>query len=74
MPWFQSLCRNLGLAVHHVKNADTQDTCKQTVRHDVEEKQLNPTTTLRRTTIEEIEIRSLPPEPMPGDKPGSNGP
>ncbi|MEM9881371.1 MAG: hypothetical protein AAF800_00450 [Planctomycetota bacterium] len=62
MPWFQSLCRNLGLAVHHVKHADTPPTHKQTVRHDTEEKQLNETTTLRRTTIEEIEVTRPAPE------------
>lgn len=59
MPWFQSLCRNLGLAVHHATKP-VADTRKQTVRQTVEEQPINETTTLRRTTIEEIEIAPTP--------------
>ncbi|MEM8738988.1 MAG: hypothetical protein AAGG38_11005 [Planctomycetota bacterium] len=57
MPWFPQLCRHLGLTVHHLKHPHGKPPQKQTVRHTVEEQQVNPTTTLRRTTIEEIEIR-----------------
>lgn len=61
MPWLPKLARNLGLAVHHVihagKGGSDESSSKQTVRHIVEEEQLNATTTLRRTTIEEIEIK-----------------
>jgi hypothetical protein len=57
MPWFQKACRNLGLTLHHIaKPIKDQPAQKQTLRHDTEEQQLNPTTTLRRTTIEEIEV------------------
>ncbi|MBB6431495.1 hypothetical protein [Algisphaera agarilytica] len=55
MSWFQKACRNLGLTVHNVVKP-VQDHQKTTVRKTVEEKQLDTTTTLRRTTIEEIEI------------------
>ncbi len=51
--WFSKMCRNAGLAIHHVANP----TEKKTVRHTTEEKQISPTVTLRRTTIEEIEVK-----------------
>lgn len=61
MPWFQKLCRNLGLAVHNVKRpvkgqTDAAST-KQVTKHEVEEKKLDKNITLRRTTIEEIEMK-----------------
>lgn len=59
MPWFQRLCRQAGLMVHHivtpVKGPDKAE--KREVSRTVEEERVSPTTTLRRTTIEEIEIR-----------------
>lgn len=58
MPWFARLCRNAGLMVHEivkpVKNT-------QQVRKTTEEKKLNDAVTLRRTTIEEVEIKPPPP-------------
>ena len=61
MPWFQKLCRNLGLAVHNVKQPIKEDAeqrdPKQVVKHEVEEKQIDENITLRRTTIEEIEMK-----------------
>lgn len=56
MAWFQKLCRNTGLMIHHVTSSGRS---KQTVRHEVEEEQRG-NITLRRTTIEEVEIRSEP--------------
>ncbi|MEL7087016.1 MAG: hypothetical protein AAGL98_01010 [Planctomycetota bacterium] len=58
MPWFPQLCRNLGLTVHHLVKPDGAAN-KKTVSHTVEEQHVNPTTTLRRTTIEEIEVKPL---------------
>ncbi|MEM6855507.1 MAG: hypothetical protein AAF593_13965 [Planctomycetota bacterium] len=76
MPWFQKACYNLGLTVHNViRPVKEHQQAKAVVNHTVEEKRLNATTTLRRTTIEEIEItpastpppsENPPPEP-PGD-------
>ena len=61
MPWFQDLCRNVGLAVHNVKQPIKEDaakrTSKQIVKQEIEEKQLDATTILRRTVIEEIEMK-----------------
>ena len=54
MSWFARLCRNTGLMIHHVAKPVTKQT--HTVSHTTEEKQVNDTVTLRRTTIEEIEV------------------
>ena len=53
MPWFQKLCRQTGLALHGVMRPAN----KAEVRRTVEEKQVNEHITLRRTTIEEIELK-----------------
>lgn len=55
MSWFQKACRNLGLTVHHVIQP-VKDYNKTVVSKTVEQEQIDATTTLRRTTIEEIEI------------------
>ena len=56
MPWFQQLCRNMGLMIHHtlkpVKKSE-----RQVLSKTVEEEQVDERITLRRTTIEEVEIR-----------------
>ncbi len=56
MSWFERLCRNTGLMIHHTINPPKKNERKE-VKRTVEEKQVSPTTILRRTTIEEIEIR-----------------
>ena len=55
MGWFTKLCRNVGLMVHNVKHPDRSE--RQVIRKDVEEKQVDEKVTLRRTTIEEIEVK-----------------
>jgi len=59
MGWFTDICRNLGLMVHNIKHPDprhAEEPQRKTIRKEVhEEKQGN--VTLRRTTIEEVEIR-----------------
>ncbi len=55
MGWFTRLCRNTGLMVHHIAKPAKGE--KHVVRHETEEKQVNENVTLRRTTIEEIEVR-----------------
>ena len=60
MPWFQNLCRNLGLTVHnmtkpikdHKRSATTEVT-----KREIEEQKIDENITLRRTTIEEIELK-----------------
>lgn len=55
MGWFTRLCRNSGLMIHHV--AKPVSGKKQVVSHETQEKQVSETVTLRRTTIEEVEVR-----------------
>ncbi|MEM6259519.1 MAG: hypothetical protein AAF711_08450 [Planctomycetota bacterium] len=61
MPWFQNLCRNLGLTVHNVAKPIRDDAAQQgstqVVKKEVEEEQIGENITLRRTTIEEIEMK-----------------
>jgi hypothetical protein len=64
MDWFQQICRNVGLMVHNIKHPDRPglgEPQRRVVKKTLEEKQLNETTTLRRTTVEEIEIKQEPP-------------
>ncbi|MEM1356326.1 MAG: hypothetical protein AAGH88_15735 [Planctomycetota bacterium] len=61
MSWFQKLCRNAGLMVHGIKQPIKQDAekrgnAKQIVKHEVQQQRIEPNVTLRRTTIEEIEV------------------
>ncbi|MCX5661276.1 MAG: hypothetical protein NTW19_16445 [Planctomycetota bacterium] len=59
--WFEHLCRNTGLMFHNVAHPDGQAPgAKKVVRQSVEEKQVSPTTVVRRTVVEEIEIRGEP--------------
>lgn len=56
MGWFEQICRNLGLMVHNIQNPDGPVE-KKVVNKTVDEKQVDEKTTLRRTVIEEIEVR-----------------
>ena len=56
MGWFQNLCRNTGLMIHHVI-APLKKSKKTVVKKTVEEEKVDEVTILRRTTIEEIEVR-----------------
>ena len=55
MGWFTRLCRNTGLMIHHVAAPIKGE--KKMVSHETQEKKVNDTVTLRRTTIEEIEVK-----------------
>jgi len=57
MNWLERLSRNLGLMVHNIKNPEGPSSTVKPVSRTVEQQQINPTTILRRTTIEEVEIR-----------------
>ena len=66
MSWFTKLCRNTGLMIHHVVKPVEQPTKQtHTVNKKVEQKQVGPNMTLRRTTIDEIEIRQPTDEQQP---------
>ncbi len=60
--WFTKLCYSTGKTLHDiVKPVDGKQTSrKQTVNRKVEEKKVNENVTLRRTTIDEIEIKKTP--------------
>lgn len=55
MGWFNRLCRNTGLMIHHA--AKPVAGSKTIVSHETQEKKISETTTLRRITIEEIEVK-----------------
>ncbi len=59
MPTFGSIMRNLGLMVHHVRHpdADSEAGTKRELTRSVAEEKVSESVTLRRTTIEELEIR-----------------
>jgi hypothetical protein len=52
--WFDKICRNLGLMVHNVRHPE--DSERKVVRKKVEEEKRGDMV-LRRTTIDEIEIK-----------------
>lgn len=54
MGWFAKTCRNVGLMIHNIRKPDGRE--KKIVRKDVEE-QHRGDVTLRRTTIDEIELK-----------------
>jgi len=53
--WFTKLCFNAGRTVHTIVNPPQTKTVNKTV----EEEKLSEQVTLRRTTIEEIEIKQI---------------
>lgn len=55
MNWLERLSRNAGLMIHHVMHPGHT---KQPIHQKVEEKKLNDTVTLRRITIDEIEVNT----------------
>jgi hypothetical protein len=63
MGLFHQLCRNLGLMVHNIKHPDAPGSVRKQVNKTVEETRVDEKTTLRRTTIEEIEVRREPRPP-----------
>ncbi len=55
MGWFTRLCRNTGLMIHHVAQPVKGRT--HMVSKETQEQKISDTVTLRRTTIEEIEVK-----------------
>lgn len=60
MGFLNNICRNLGLMVHNIQHPDASPT-RQIVKKEVEEEKRGHMT-LRRTIIEEIEIKPDPPQ------------
>ncbi len=54
MSWFTKICRDVGLMIHNVRHPHAGK--KTVVRRDVQEENRGDVT-LRRTTIDEIEIK-----------------
>jgi len=52
--WFEKMCRNVGLMVHNIKHPEGPE--RKIVKREIEEEKRGELT-LRRTTIEEIEIK-----------------
>ena len=55
--WFTKFCRNTGLMIHHATKPMKPEGEKKIVNQTTEEKQVNDKMILRRTTIDEVEIR-----------------
>ena len=55
--WFTKMCRNAGLMVHHITAPVNEKANKQEVNRTVEEKKVSEKLVLRRTTIDEVEIK-----------------
>lgn len=65
MGWFEKLCRRSGLMIHHVADATKKPvsrTERREIGREVDEREAEPGVTLRRTTIDEIELREPPRE------------
>ena len=66
MNWFERMCRNAGLMVHHIREPQAPVAQTQEVRRTIQEKRVSPAVTLRRTTIDEVEVQPpAPDEPRP---------
>jgi hypothetical protein len=58
MNWFEQMCRNAGLMVHNMRNPEAPAVQTREVGRTIQEAQVSPTVTLRRTTIDEVEVKS----------------
>jgi hypothetical protein len=57
MNWFEQMCRNAGLMVHHIRDPEAPALRTREVRRTIQEAQVSPMVTLRRTTIDEVEVK-----------------
>jgi hypothetical protein len=64
MAWFPKLCRQAGLLIHHVVKPVDHTGKRQEISRTTQEKKVSPTMTLRRTTIDEIELKKPTPPPQ----------
>ena len=56
MGWFAKCCRNAGLMVHHIVRPAPKGGRRE-INRKTEQKKIDEFVTLRRTTIEEIEVK-----------------
>ena len=60
MGWFTKFCRQTGLMIHHIIRPAADG--HRTILNRVDERRdPDPSVTLRRTTIEEVEVRNNKP-------------
>jgi hypothetical protein len=64
MAWFPKLCRQAGLLIHHVVKPVDHTGGRKEISRTTQEKKVSPTMTLRRTTIDEIELKKPTPPPQ----------
>lgn len=57
MGWLSKLSRNAGLMIHNAVDPEGQKKNRKVVSKKVEQKRISPSVTLRKTTIEEVEIQ-----------------
>ena len=57
MGWFTKLCRQTGLIVHDIIKPVDEHTQRREVSRKTEERKVDDSVTLRRTTIDEVEIK-----------------
>lgn len=55
--WLEKLGRNAGLMIHNITSSAKGNVRKKEINRTVEEKQVDEKMTLRRTTIDEVEIK-----------------
>ena len=56
MNWFTRLCRNAGLTIHHVIEPIKKSRHQVVIDKEIKECRVSDNVTLRRTTIDEIEV------------------
>ncbi|MHC4993853.1 MAG: hypothetical protein ACYTGQ_02260 [Planctomycetota bacterium] len=56
MGWLEELCHNVGLMIHNIRHPDKDEKETRVIRKSTETEKRGAVT-LRRTTIEEIEIQ-----------------
>ena len=57
MSWFSKLCRQTGLMVHQIIKPVDEHTQRRELSRKTEERKVDDSVTLRRTTIDEVEIK-----------------
>jgi len=77
MAWFEKFCRNAGLAIHNVAKPIRDDAAqrgkKTVLKKPVEEEKIDENITLRRTIIEEIEMKPGADQDKIKNRPPSQG-
>jgi len=59
MGWLNKLCRNTGLMIHNAVDPYDEKKNRKVVSKKIESKQISPSVTLRKTTIEEVQVKNI---------------